>query len=220
MSAATASQVPGMVANSSFTKKYSIAYSSTLTKLMLSGWPRAEKCCKDSRTEYFSTFLWFPKWVILLGQDLYSNSSTLYFLTACSTIIVHLLLRPQKDKSTGRKWVLTLEHKVSGQLEKSLNGSLRIFSSHWKNLRKRCSPCFAVRKIRSDTASLKVMLQEKNPRNLLKGQVSNFHCLWVSLITSARYLMFNYYLLCRGKTTDILQVDALTSLCQKVTMFQ
>lgn len=37
--------------------------------------------------ENFSTLLWFPKWVILLAQDLNSNSSTLFFLTACSTII-------------------------------------------------------------------------------------------------------------------------------------
>lgn len=111
------------------------------------------------------------------------------------SIIVHLPPGPKKDKATERKWVLTLKHKDSGKFGKSLNESLRIFSSHWKNLRKTCSPCFAVRKIRSATAPLKVMLQEKNSRNLLKGYTSNFHCLWGSLITSAKYLMISYHLL-------------------------
>lgn len=65
-----------------------------------------------------------------LLSDPYSKRSTLHFLIAYSTITLHLVLGPKKDKPTEGNQELTMKYTASEYLGKSLSSSSHVFKSH------------------------------------------------------------------------------------------
>ena len=103
------------------------------------------------------------------------------FLAAYNALTDCPFFRPKRTRQEEAN-VLTLKYTVLEQPGKEF---FACFQKPLTELVQRCSMCFVVTKIRSDTASLKATLQ----KNLLRIDSSNFHCLSVHLITIARCLM-------------------------------